>query len=194
MVRDQGAPWIKAEMKFGLLDDEPVSLPLERGVLRLRGAIDRVDETLEGLHVVDYKTGVPYDYEGNTGVFNGGRRLQHAVYAEVAERILGREVETGSYHFPTRRGQNRIIPFERSDLMKLSGLLDVLLGGVEGGTFLPTDEAGDCKFCDFAQVCRARTGEYGKVSSPMAEWSKELMGVGLHPAFEHLKRARDYED
>jgi ATP-dependent helicase/nuclease subunit B len=193
MVRDQGAPWIKAEMKFGL-DDEPVSLPLERGALRIRGAIDRVDETLEGLHVVDYKTGVPYDYEGGTGVFNGGRRLQHAVYAEVAERILGREVETGSYHFPTRRGQNRIVPFERSDLSKLPGLLDVLLGAVESGAFVPTDEAGDCRFCDFAPVCRSSTDEYGKISSPLAEWSKELMGVGLQPAFEHLKRARTYED
>jgi len=194
MVRDQGAPWIKAEMKFGLLDDEPVSLPLERGVIRVRGAIDRVDETLEGLHVVDYKTGVPYDYEGSTGVFNGGRRLQHALYAEVAERIFGREVKSGSYHFPTRRGQNRIIPFERSDLMKVTGLLDLLLGAVEGGAFVPTDEAGDCKFCDFAQVCRSRTDEYGKISSPLAEWSKELMGVGIQPAFAHLKRARGYED
>jgi ATP-dependent helicase/nuclease subunit B len=194
MVRDHGAPWIKAEMKFGLLDDEPVSLRLERGMLRVRGAIDRVDETLEGLQVVDYKTGVPYDYEGSTGVFNGGRRLQHALYAEVAERILGREVKTGSYHFPTRRGQNRIIPFERSDLIKVGGLLDLLLGAVESGAFVPTDEAGDCRFCDFAQVCRSRSDEYGKVVAPLAEWSKELMAVGLQPAFAHMKRARGYED
>ncbi len=194
MVRELGAPWIKAEMKFGLLGEAPVTLSLKQGVVQLRGAIDRVDETLEGLHVIDYKTGVPYDYEASTGVFNGGRRLQHALYAEVAEQVLGREVRTGAYHFPTRRGQNRVIPFERNDLASVTDLLDLLLGAVESGAFVPTDEAGDCKFCDFAPICRSRTGEYGKIEAPLAEWSAELMSVGLHPEFQHLKRIRDYED
>ena len=66
------APWVALEMKFGIGDDDPVVMPLEEGEVRLRGAIDRVDENLEGVHVVDYKTGMPHDFAAGTGAFNGG--------------------------------------------------------------------------------------------------------------------------
>jgi CRISPR/Cas system-associated exonuclease Cas4 (RecB family) len=194
MVREHGAPWIKVELHFGLQDDEPVVLAVGEESVRLRGAVDRVDETLEGLHVVDYKTGVPHGYEEGSGVFDGGRRLQHALYAAVAERLLGREVRTGSYHFPTRRGQNRVIPFDRADLRDVGELVALLLNGAGAGAFVPTDRADDCRFCDYASICRARPGEYGKMIAPLAEWSAGLMGVGLDPAFEWLKRARGHED
>jgi hypothetical protein len=81
MVRQQGAPWVALELDFGIGDDEAVILELEQGQLHLRGAIDRVDENLQGVHVVDYKTGVPWGLEGGSGTFDGGRRLQHALRA-----------------------------------------------------------------------------------------------------------------
>lgn len=194
MVGEHGALWARLELKFGTDPSDAVRLALPGGTVRLRGAIDRIDEDLEGVHVVDYKTGVPRDYETGTGVFNGGRRLQHALYSEAAERIMGREVSTGSYHFPTRRGQNQIVTFERARLRGVERLLEHMLDGVGAGAFVPTDHPDDCRFCDFAEVCRVRVLDWGRVDSPLATWSGEVMAVGLHDALRHLKDVRGFEE
>ncbi|MDA1102667.1 MAG: PD-(D/E)XK nuclease family protein [Gemmatimonadetes bacterium] len=192
MIRQQGPKCVALELKFGLGDDDPVLLELTDGTIRLRGAIDRVDADLGGFHVVDYKTGVPHGY--GSDVFNGGRRLQHAVYAHVAEQRLGGEVVDGQYHFPTRRGQNQSFVFEREALKGVGGLLGHMLDGVAAGHFVPTNDPADCSFCDFSEICRVRKGDFFNTSSPLAEWSREQANLGLWPAFEHLKKTRNYEE
>ena len=194
MVRQQGAPWVALELAFGIGDDEPVVLALEQGQLRLRGAIDRVDEDLQGMCVVDYKTGVPWGLEGDSGTFDGGRRLQHALYAHVVEERLGGTVVSGEYHYPTRRGENQAFVFDRLRLAGVGPLLDLMLDTVASGNFLPTERADDCRFCDYADVCRARQVRFGKVTSPLAEWSEQHLNAGLWPAFAQLKRVRTFED
>jgi CRISPR/Cas system-associated exonuclease Cas4 (RecB family) len=193
MVRQQGAPWIALELHFGLADDEPVVLETPKGRLRLRGAIDRIDEDLGGLRVVDYKTGVAREFAG-TGTFHGGRRLQHAIYAHVAEQRLGGAVSLAGYHFPTIKGQNQEHMFARLPLAGVTSLLDRLLDGIAEGSFVPTERAEDCKFCDFTAVCRVRESGYGKVHSALAEWSEEHLNAGVWPAFAALKRVRKFED
>lgn len=193
MVRELGAPWVALELTFGLGDDEPMVLRTGTGELRLRGAIDRIDEDLEGLRVIDYKTGVARDFAGS-GTYNGGRRLQHALYAHVAERRLSGSVAQAGYHFPTIRGENRAVMFERLELAGVVTLLDLMLEGAASGSFVPTERPEDCKFCDFATVCRARDTGYGKVESPLAEWSAEHLNAGVWPAFAPLKRVRTFED
>ena len=192
MVGEQGPECVALELKFGLGGDEPVSMELADGVLRLRGAIDRVDADLAGLHVIDYKTGAPYGHGADT--FNGGRRLQHAIYAHVAAERLSGDVVDGQYHFPTRRGQNQAFVYERVKLAGVNRLLDHMLDGVAAGHFVPTDDPDDCTFCDFAEICRARRGAFGKTASPLAEWSKEHTNAGVLPEFEHLKQVRMFDE
>jgi ATP-dependent helicase/nuclease subunit B len=192
MIRHQTPQCAALELRFGLGEDEPVLLGLANGALKLRGAIDRVDQDLAGLHVIDYKTGVPHGYE--KGVFNGGRRLQHAVYAHVAETRLQNDVVDGQYHFPTRRGQNQTFTFSRTQLVPVRELLDIMLDGVAEGYFVPTNDPDDCTFCDYAEVCRARRSAWGKTISPLASWSEEHANAGVQPAFSHLKRTRTFED
>ena len=194
MVRQRGAPWIALELTFGLEDDEPVVIDLDGTQIRLRGAIDRVDEDLGGVRVIDYKTGRVRDFSAKTGSFHGGRRLQHALYAHAAEARLGGMVVAGEYHYPTRRGENEAFTFDRFRLGAVDGLLAHMLDGVAAGSFIPTDDPEDCTFCDFAAICRSRRSEWGKVTSPLSEWSKEHVNTGLWPALAHLKRARTYED
>ena len=194
MIRQHGAPWIKLELAFGLGDDDPVTLETPKGSLRLRGAVDRVDEDLEGLRVIDYKTGLARDFAADKGAFHGGRRLQHAIYAHVVERRLGGEVTHAGYHYPTIRGENRVVMFDKLGLVSVSSLLDEMLDGVAAGSFVPTDESKDCRFCDFAPVCRVRATSYGNVLSPLADWSQEHLNAGIWPAFANLKRARKFED
>jgi ATP-dependent helicase/nuclease subunit B len=192
LVRERGAPWIALEMRFGLGEDEPVTLQLAGGALRLRGAIDRVDEDLNGLTVIDYKTGVMRDSE-RAGAFHGGRRLQHALYALAAEARLQGTVVSGQYHFATMRGQNQVLSFDRLSVAGVHGLLDVMLDAVAHGGFVPTDEPDDCRFCDFADVCRARDAGYGRTSSPLAEWSAEYSRTGSWAPLNQLRRVRTFE-
>jgi len=192
MIRQTMPEVVALELTFGLDADEEVAIDLTGGAVALRGAIDRVDQDLAGMHVIDYKTGSTYGYGPVT--FDGGRRLQHAIYAHAAEQRLGGEVVDGQYHFPTRRGQNQTFTYDRNALAGVRSLLDILLDGVAHGHFVPTDDADDCTFCDFAAVCRAERGEYGKTRSPLADWSREHVNAGLWPAFAHLKRARTFEE
>ena len=193
MVRENPPSWIALEMRFGLAGDEPVAIELGGGTVRLCGSIDRIDEDLRGLAVIDYKTGVARDF-GSTGAFNGGRRLQLALYTLVAEARLSSLVGRAEYHFPTSRGQNDVLPFDRLKLQGIHALLELALDGVAAGSFVPTDEPKDCKYCDFSSVCRAREAGYGEVSSPLAEWSRELMNTGTWSAFFPLQRMRGFED
>lgn len=194
MIREDGAPWVRLELGFGLAGEEPLEVEVDGGRIRMRGAVDRVDEDLHGLHVVDYKTGRPRDFQPKKGVFNGGRRLQHAVYAEAVDRLMEGAVVTGGYHYPTRRGQNGAFRFDRADLSGAPELVGRLLDGVAAGTFVPTDQEDDCTFCDFAPVCRARRKEWGGADSPLARWSGERGNTGVSVAFRHLRGVRDFEE
>jgi ATP-dependent helicase/nuclease subunit B len=192
MVREQLPAPVELELTFGLGDDDAVTLPVEGGDVRLRGAIDRVDRDLGGIHVVDYKTGSAFGHGSN--VFDGGRRLQHAVYAHAAEELLELEVVDGQYHFPTRRGQNQTFVYRREHLAAVGELVGLMLDGVAAGHFVPTDVADDCRFCDYAEVCRVRVGDYGQVDSPLADWSAEHLNTGMQVSHHALKRVRSYEE
>jgi len=140
------------------------------GWFKLRGFIDRIDRTGPGTYrIIDYKTGSYRDYE-DLEAFDRGRRIQHALYALAAEKILAagsekakpRIVESG-YFFPTRRGEGREImvgPFDRG---QLRDLLADLLALIAKGYFVTTTE-DECGFCDFKPVCgRAFRATKGKL-------------------------------
>lgn len=174
-VGERGAPWIRLEMEFGRGDAEAVRIGLRGGSILVQGAVDRIDRGLGGLHVLDYKTGTPYRFKSDATVFDGGRRMQHVIYAEAVEQLLDERVGRVSYVFPTRRGQNEERTFERGQLRPGLKILGVMLDQLASGRLLPTDDAGDCRFCDFASVCRVRSGPWG-VGSPLAEWGKKHLG------------------
>ena len=175
MTRD-GRPAVEhTELRFGVPGVAhpavPVTLPSGRRIW-LRGSIDRVDRLRSNaLRVVDYKTSSNRPYTRRT-LYRGGRRLQHALYAIVAEALLGVPVERAEYHFPTRKGENESTPFHRLELARGLELVDQLLDMVAAGRFLPTDDPEDCFICDFKGICRATRDRWGKLSSPPAEWGR----------------------
>ncbi|MGH7448586.1 MAG: PD-(D/E)XK nuclease family protein, partial [Longimicrobiales bacterium] len=149
--------------------------------------IDRVDRLVDGrLVVIDYKTGSSFRYGGRSGLYEGGRRLQHVLYAEAAKRLFDAEVASAEYHFPSRRSENHRARYAYADLRDGLGLVTDLLELVSRGWFVPTNQADDCRFCDFAAACRVKVDAYGKVDSPLADWSREVAG---DPA-ELLRRIR----
>ncbi len=187
-----GAPWRALELRFGIAGEEPVEVPLPGGPLRLRGAVDRIDRTDDGLRIVDYKTGRPRAFEARDGVFHGGRRLQHALYAWAVEARLDEEVAVAEYHFPTVRGGNRTVAFTREELAGAERLVATLLDGVARGWFVPTESADDCRYCDYAAACRVRIDAYGRASSPLADWSKARIEEG-RAELDALRKVRAFE-
>ena len=141
------------------------------------------------MRVIDYKTGKAYGF-AETGTFSGGRRLQIALYAYAAESLFNSNIVSGEYHFSTTRGQNQVFDFDRQTLAPVNELVDIMLNGVGKGSFIPTEDADDCKFCDSRDICRVTEGRYNKVVSPLTEWSKEQMSTGSSAAFDSFKRVR----
>ena len=182
--------WVATELRFGLEGDPPVPVEVGGGTIRLRGAIDRIDRTDDGLVVVDYKTGKVRDYEPRTGAFNGGRRLQNWLYSQVAEARLGEPVEGMEYAFPTEKGQNEVRTYTPLEMASGGELVGLLLDTVADGHCFPTDTPGDCTYCDYRALCGVRESRDG-LDSPLAEWSKEAMA--MNPPLLRLRRAREWE-
>lgn len=191
MVADAGAPWEALELRFGFAGEPPAVLELDGGSVRLRGAIDRVDRERGGLVVIDYKTGGTERYERKHGTFHGGRRLQNVLYSAVAGTLLGSDVERMEYHFPTRKGENEIIGYTGEELRRGLGLVERLLDMIAGGQFLPTDNPDDCRFCDYAPVCRHSAVGWDRIT-PRADWASERLET--LPELAALRDVRDWEN
>jgi ATP-dependent helicase/nuclease subunit B len=181
MVREEKREFVKFELAFGERGTPPVELQLPDGRrLNVTGRIDRVDRLPDGsLVVVDYKTGSSFSFTEKSRIYDGGRRLQHALYAKAAEQLFGARVARAEYHFPSRKSQNHRAKFEAEQLKFGMQLVSTLLDFVANGWFIPTNVADDCKFCDYALACRTNVDPYGKVVSSMAEWSREADGDAI---------------
>lgn len=184
--------------EFVLGGDEPAVLHLADGAtLRIRGRIDRLDRLDAGLRIVDYKTGSPWAHGPEKGVYHGGRRLQHVVYARAVEGALGQDppVAAVEYHFPTVRGQNESFAYAADELASGLDLVAHLVRLAADGRFPATDDPGDCRFCDYAPVCRVGSVSDGddKPSAPRIEWTRARMAE-RHDAVAELDAARHHED
>jgi RecB family exonuclease len=190
MVRDDPPDWQRLELRFGD-GGEAVSMDTGTGRIRIRGAIDRVDATGPGRYrIVDYKTGRHNDFRERVP-FRGGRRLQHALYAAAAARLLDGEVEAMEYHFPTVRGENHRVRYGPPVFARAGQVLDALLDVAAAGAFLATDDVHDCRFCDFRAVCRVATDDFGSTTCAAATWSKANRE---HPALARLMAVRGSDD
>ena len=192
MIRGAPPPWTALEMDFGM-DDAGVPIPAgEDRVVRVRGRIDRVDDHGSHLRVVDYKTGSDFGHDAKAGLYRGGRRLQHALYTAAVATAMERAVDRMEYHFPTRRGENRIRPYAVADLRHGGALVAEMLRGAALGWFPATDSADDCRFCDYQEVCGVGADGRGKPSCRFAEWTSR--NLATLPELSALRRTRRWED
>lgn len=161
--RSLGTSPIASELKFGLptSDRGPIAIALPDGrTIKLRGAIDRVDERVDGnLLVIDYKTGSTRNYKNlHEDPLANGTSLQLLIYGLAARQLLNRPDTplSGSYWFVTRKGEfephgYRITPeLEAEGLDTVAGIVEC----IESGLF-PAHPAPpqfrlwvDCHFCE----------------------------------------------
>lgn len=192
MTRRDGDRWREVEFSFGMPGSplDPVELGVPGGRIFARGAVDRIDVRGGALHLIDYKTGRPGRFRKG-GSYHGGRRLQHVLYTRVAQALFDEPVRGLSYRFPTRRAENASVDFRTAELGDGLELVGRLLDGVAAGTFVPTDDASDCRFCDYRSICKVKDAAWGDPESPLADWAASRLDA---PALAQLAAVRGWEE
>ena len=98
------------------------------------------------------------------------------------------------YHFPTRKGEMRTVSYRERELARGPEALEHLMGIAADGHFVTTEDSNDCRFCQFAAVCRVSEGPFSHITSARAAWSKEV-GMALDlPPYRRLGALREIDD
>jgi len=121
--------------------------PIHENII-LNGRIDRIDQTDDGsLHIIDYKTGrMPekVDY------------FQLLLYAMILSRTLTYSVSKVSYLY-LDDGVWHTFDIAEGDLQETRGRVLEVARVIEHETEYPELVGPLCRFCDFLQICDART-------------------------------------
>ena len=138
------------------------------GEVWFRGKIDRLDALDNGeVRVRDFKTGRPDKYTSgettqNAATVANGQALQLPVYTAAARLIYPKVPVKASYSFPlasTPRNDGR--PYDdKKDAAEFHTTLQRIVGTARAGIFPATPdgdtERGNCRYCDFKQLCPTR--------------------------------------
>ena len=188
-------PWtvvaIESEFGFDSGADE-ATLPLDDGTsVRVRGRVDRVDRLSDGtLRLVDYKSGKAFELDTPRGAFDGGRKLQLAVYSPAVSQQFDAVVSVAEYHFPTRKGNGIVARADRDLLDAAPRIVRTLLDDVAAGRFVATIDKSDCSYCAYAAICRTSVDDYMKTTSPRADWAKDHVDDSPHYEGVRTRRRR----
>jgi ATP-dependent helicase/nuclease subunit B len=126
----------------------------------LSGSIDRVDRTLAGYRIWDYKTGSSWRYKA-TDLLARGTLLQWALYGYVIQTLEagsagGAMVETSGYYFVSEGDPGRLVAQRLPDAEAVGTLLDPLFRMIGKGAFTHHQKGSieACAYCDFKTVCQ----------------------------------------
>jgi hypothetical protein len=124
--------------------------------LKVRGLVDRIDRTADGIVLVDYKSGSsltfgPKDMEGKTKL-----DIQLPLYIQViGSTVFKGEAIADAYYYSVSK--SKIIKKSiGGDVLVLAAFVERIKGYLLEGRFPvePDEERNACKYCDYDLVCR----------------------------------------
>jgi RecB family exonuclease len=148
---------VESELSFGKDGQNPVTVDIPGGVVRMVGSADKVDRTRDGeLIVTDIKTGGSQRYRKlRQDPVVAGTRLQLPVYAHAArQRLLGDRVRAQYWFVRKDRGTRIPIDLDDSVEQRYAETLGVLVGSIADGLFpAKAPESADfawvqCPYCN----------------------------------------------
>ena len=155
---------------------EPVVVSLGNAVtLRIAGRIDRINQVgTATFEVLDYKTG-GFWRDKWKGTFDGGKRLQHALYGLAALELLKAThkkptLKRGVYYFSSHKGRKEMVSIPAPSLAAIGDVLGDLRAVIVAGHFTRATSVNTCTFCDFSAACGKVTNQQAeaKLASPIA--------------------------
>ena len=155
-----------------LARSEPVEVSLGDGLtFRIAGRMDRIDQVgPASFEVIDYKTG-GYWPDSWKGTFNGGHRLQHALYGLAAVELLktrykNPKVTAGVYYFSSHKGRQERVKIPTPASAAIAAVLGDLRDLIIKGAFIRTPDADNCRFCDYAAACGGAVNQQAEDKLP----------------------------
>src|SRR2546422_6156660 len=158
---DNGGAWVPKwfELSFGLpnvTERDPesridaVELP---GGIRVRGAIDMVEEKDGTIRITDHKTGKAL--QRPPGLTGRGEVLQPILYAQAAEVMLERQAVSARLFFCTDRGGYRLfeIPIDEQSRQSLSKVITIIDQSIANGFLPAAPRVAACAYCNYRVVC-----------------------------------------
>ena len=130
--------------------ERPFEFTLE-GV-RIRGRLDRIDDTPNGPVIIDYKSSDVADQARADGRVKDSLQLQ--VYALAHESLHGRLPHEVALHFLGSGVVGRTTP-DPTRLARARGKLVAALDGMAKGEFAPRPDPVACGYCPYRQMCAA---------------------------------------
>lgn len=120
---------------------------------RLRGAVDLIEESAEGLRVTDHKTGKPQSK--HIVAVGGGKVLQPLLYALAVESAIGRRVTSGRLYYCTHRGAYDELPIVHNPATQAHALavLEAIDASVAEGFLPAAPERDACRYCEYRAAC-----------------------------------------
>lgn len=137
---------------------EPFVLETGEGPVRFSGQIDRVDESSEGLRIIDYKTNVRIEQKE----IKSGQSIQLTIYALALEGFLQAEHECIEGLFLQPGSKKKLEGLAKSkgkppwDERKQIAIeaIEKAVRGIRAGVFHPTRDDDSCNYCPKARICR----------------------------------------
>ncbi|PKL72714.1 hypothetical protein CVV26_00400 [Candidatus Kuenenbacteria bacterium HGW-Kuenenbacteria-1] len=116
----------------------------------IKGVMDRVDETENGIEIIDYKTGKVKDEKKITIE----DKEQLLIYQMAAQEIFKGKSLKLTFHY---LNENKKISFfgKEKELNFLKEKIIKIIEEIKKSDFAPTPNQFKCKFCDFKEICEA---------------------------------------
>ncbi|MCH7759561.1 PD-(D/E)XK nuclease family protein, partial [Patescibacteria group bacterium] len=141
--------FIKASPQVKYLE-KPFNFKLDQFIIK--GKIDRVDETKEGLEIIDYKTGKP-----RAGKLDAKDKQQLLIYQLASQSlsdVFNKPISKLTYYY-LETGERVSFLGQDKELKQMQEKIVTTIKKIKSSNF-PAQPSRMCKYCDFYDICEYR--------------------------------------